>query len=157
MGFMDSYKRLEKLCRDAYREEKPIKAYIELMKKIPNGSHYVRGWKEDLDRLKHYHWVRNQISHEPGCTEQNMCSFEDAQWLDDFYRRMLRQEDPLALYRKVTQPRKAPVNNNYQEIKQPGKKQNRSSNDFIVIGILMLAAVILLLLVVAGMIWGRLL
>lgn len=109
MEFMDSYKRLEKLCGDALNTDRPVKAYIEEMKKIPQGARYVSGWDNDLDRLKHYLWVRNKIAHEPGCTEENMCDPEDAQWLDDFYFRIMKQTDPLALYRKATQSHTASV------------------------------------------------
>ena len=55
--------------------------------------------------LKLYRWVRNQISHEPGCTEQNMCDPEDELWLDEFYSRIMNQTDPLSLYHQATRPR----------------------------------------------------
>jgi hypothetical protein len=58
-----------------------------------------------LKNLKHYRWVRNQISHEPECTEQNMCDPEDELWLKEFYDRIMNQTDPLALYRQATRPR----------------------------------------------------
>ena len=63
----------------------------------------MSGWRDDLEQLKHYRWVRNQIAHEPGCTEENMCEARDTQWLMDFYGRIMNQTDPLALYRKATQ------------------------------------------------------
>ena len=58
-----------------------------------------------MKNLKHYRWVRNQISHEPGCTEQNMCEPEDKLWLDEFYSRIMNQTDPLSLYHRATRPR----------------------------------------------------
>ena len=67
----------------------------------PRGSFYVRTWDDDLKNLKHYRWVRNQISHEPGCTESNMCEPEDVTWLDQFYARIMNQTDPLSLYYKA--------------------------------------------------------
>ena len=69
------------------------------------GSYFVKGWDEDLKQLKHYRWVRNKIAHEPGCSESNMCTPEDALWLDNFYSRIMNQTDPLALYAKATKPR----------------------------------------------------
>lgn len=108
MGFMSSYKHLEKLCGEVMNDERKVSAYIDEMVKTPQGAGRVAGWNEDLKRLKHYRWVRNQIVHEPDCTEENMCDPEDARWLEDFYDRIMEREDPLALYRKATQ-RTAPV------------------------------------------------
>lgn len=33
-----------------------------------------------------------------------MCEYGDAQWIDDFYDRIMNQSDPLAMYRKATRP-----------------------------------------------------
>ena len=100
MGFIDSYKRLEKLCGDVMQCDRPVTAYIDEMKATPRGAYYVSGWESDLRQLKHYRWVRNQIVHEPDCTEENMCEAGDAAWIDQFYKRILAQTDPLALYEK---------------------------------------------------------
>lgn len=108
MGFIDSYKHLEKLCGDVLNDEWRISAYIDAMLNTPSGAYYVAGWNDDLKQLKHYRWVRNQIVHEPGCSEDNLCTPEDTRWLDAFYSRILHQTDPLALYRKATQPRRMP-------------------------------------------------
>lgn len=102
MGFMDSYKHLEKLCGEVFDDERKVSAYIDNMLSKPRGSYLVRGWNEDLKQLKHYRWVRNQIVHEPGCSEKNMCEPEDADWIDDFYLRIMNKTDPLALYHKAT-------------------------------------------------------
>ena len=108
MGFMSSYKHLEKLCGEVMNDERKVSAYIDEMVQTPQGAGRVAGWNEDLKRLKHYRWVRNQIVHEPDCTEENMCDPEDARWLEDFYDRIMDREDPLTLYRKATQ-RTAPA------------------------------------------------
>ena len=105
MGFIDSYKHLEKLCGEILNDERKVSAYIDEMINTPRGVCLVRGWNEDLKKLKHYRWVRNQIVHEPGCAEENMCSPEDALWLDDFYSRIMNQSDPLALYYKAANVR----------------------------------------------------
>lgn len=104
MSFIDSYKSLEKLCSEMYDDNHGLSTYIDEMIKKSNGSCYVSGWNEDLKQLKHYRWVRNQIVHEPGCTEDNMCEPGDAQWIDNFYSRIMSVNDPLALYRKATTP-----------------------------------------------------
>lgn len=101
MSFIDSYKRLEKLCNEMYGDNHGLSTYIDEMIDKPNGSHYVSNWNEDLKQLKHYRWIRNQIVHEPGCTEENMCESGDMQWIDNFYSRIMSTNDPLTLYRKV--------------------------------------------------------
>lgn len=105
MGFIDSYKHLEKLCGEIMNDDRRISAYIDEMLNTPSGSYYVRSWDSDLKNLKHYRWVRNQISHEPGCTEQNMCDSEDILWLEDFYARIMNQTDPISLYYQATRQR----------------------------------------------------
>ena len=107
MGFIESYKHLEKLCGEVLNDNRRISAYIYEMENTPRGSSLVRGWDYDLKQLNHYRWVRNQIAHEPDCTEQNMCDESDAVWLDNFYSRIMNQTDPLALYYKATKLRPA--------------------------------------------------
>ena len=109
MGFMEAYKRLEKLCGEVMNDERRIGAYIDEMQEKTGGASYVSGWEEDLKQLKHYRWVRNQIVHSPDCSEENMCDPEDVRWIEDFYERIMNQSDPLALYRKATQPASASV------------------------------------------------
>lgn len=53
MSFIDSYKRLAKLCNEIYGDIHGVKAYIEEMNNTPLGAHYVPGWDEDLKNLKH--------------------------------------------------------------------------------------------------------
>lgn len=105
MGFIDSYKHLEKLCGDMLQAQHGVSAYIAEMESTPNGSYRVQGWVEDLKCLKHYRWVRNQIVHNPNSSEENMCDLSDAQWIDNFYDRIMKQGDPLAMYQKTTKPR----------------------------------------------------
>lgn len=105
MGFIDSYKHLEKLCGDMLQTQHGVSAYIAEMESTPNGSYRVQGWVEDLKCLKHYRWVRNQIVHDPNSSEENMCDLSDAQWIDNFYDRIMKQGDPLAMYQKATKPR----------------------------------------------------
>ena len=109
MGFMDSYKRLEKLCGVILSDDRRVSAYIDEMERMPYAAYRVPGWNDDLKLLKQYRWIRNQIVHDPNCSEENMCDPEDALWLDDFHSRIMNQTDPLALYRKATQSRSASV------------------------------------------------
>ena len=107
MGFLESYKRLERLCRDVMADDRRVSAYIDEMVRLTDGSRRVSGWDRDLKQLKHYRWVRNQIVHDPDCSEENMCGPEDVRWIEDFHARIMNQTDPLAMYRRVTQGREA--------------------------------------------------
>ena len=107
MGFIDSYKYVEKLCGEIYRDERRLSAYIDEMQNTLDGAYYVRGWADDLQMLKHCRWLRNKIVHEPGCTEENMCEPEDELWLDDFYDRIMCQTDPLAQYAAAIRQRRS--------------------------------------------------
>ena len=74
---MNAYKHLEKLCGDILNDERRISAYIDEMAKISDGSTKVHNWDNDLKKLKHYRWIRNQIVHEPDCQEENICHPDD--------------------------------------------------------------------------------
>lgn len=101
MGFMNSYKRLDNLCRDM--NGVGVTGYIEDMEHELNGSYYVNGWKSDYSQLKKYRHIRNRIAHENDVDEGNLCSDKDAAWLEDFYQRVIKQTDPLTLCYKATQ------------------------------------------------------
>lgn len=96
MGFMQSYKRLDNLCKDM--NGSGVTGYIEDMELKKNGEFCVSGWKADYQSLKHYRYVRNQIAHENYADEGNMCSDSDVVWIENFYQRVMNQTDPLAQY-----------------------------------------------------------
>ena len=102
MNFIEQYKRLEKLCGEIMNDDRKVSAYIDEMINTSNGAYFVPGWDADLKRLKHYRWIRNQIVHDPGSSEENMCSAEDVNWLVQFHARIMNCTDPLSLYRKAT-------------------------------------------------------
>ena len=109
MGFMEAYKRLDRLCADVMKNGRGISAYIEEMSRIPGAVWRVPGWENDLKKLKNYRWIRNQIAHETDCDERNMCSDEDERWLEDFHQRIMKGTDPLTQYRHATQPAPKPA------------------------------------------------
>ncbi len=100
MGFLESYKHLEKIYNEIYgnTNQSGVSAYIDEMQKTPCGRYFVDNWNKDLERLKYYRRIRNQISHEPGYTEENLCTHADEIWLDNFYSRIMTVSDPLAIY-----------------------------------------------------------
>ncbi len=161
MGFIDSYKRLEKLCGDVMQCDRPVTAYIDAMKATPRGAYYVFGWESDLRRLKHYRWVRNQIVHEPDCTEETMCEVGDAAWINQFYERILTQTDPLALYEKEMGRRRAAQTQRPQSSapqvfhrQESGEKKSRKIGS-IVLAILLFATVFSVVFVELIRIFGK--
>lgn len=135
MGFMNSYKRLDNLCRDM--NGVGVTSYIEDMEHKLNGSYYVNGWQSDYSQLKKYRHIRNRIAHENDVEEENLCSDKDAAWLEDFYQRIIKQTDPLALCYKATQSLDAEnkVRQANEQINQPDftytssdKKIDRKNN-----------------------------
>lgn len=152
MGFIDAYKHLEKLCGDTLNDDRRISAYIDAMLRLPQGSYIVAGWDEDLKQLKHYRWVRNQIAHEPGCNEDNMCDDEDVQWIEQFYVRVMQQTDPLALYRKQMQYMlKSKTKKQKSEIVcvQKPKAKKKDSSASVIAALFLMSAALLTLLGVA--------
>ena len=131
MEFIEAYKRLEKLCGEILNDDRRISAYIDELINTPQGAYFVSGWDEDLKQLKHYRRVRNQIVHDPSCSEENMCNDDDVQWIVDFYARIMNQTDPLALYWKATRPQQKQAKKNaeqqyYQE--QNNKYYRKTTN-----------------------------
>ena len=132
MGFIDSYKKLEKLCSEIYDTSHGVTAYIDEMENIYDGLSFVITWNDDLKMLKHCRWVRNKIAHEPGCTEKNTCEEGDKEWIEEFYSRMLKGQDPLATYRKKKMALKQAEKQKQKQTqkqteKQPQKKIQKST------------------------------
>lgn len=99
MKFLQTYKRLDNLCRQT--NGIGVTGYLEDMEQNPDGANLVPRWAEDYKQLKHYRYLRNQIVHEVTAEEEDLCSAEDVAWLENFYGRILGTNDPLALCRKA--------------------------------------------------------
>ena len=155
MSFIESYKHLDKICREMFETQYGVSAYIEEMLNNPHGSFLVRGWENDLKQLKHYRWIRNQIVHEPDCYEETMCEAGDDEWLDDFYERIINQTDPLAIYFQATKPHpvaKSSQNHEsaqlqYTDSKQPSQPKHKSKKVVRWIVFSIIVAIVLLYLV----------
>ncbi len=155
MSFIDSYKHLEKLCGEVLNDDRRVSAYIDEMLNKPYGSYLVKGWDDDLKKLKHYRWVRNKIAHEPDCTEQNMCEPNDYRWLDNFYSRIMNGTDPLSLYSQAIKTRRSPKSaqktpTEHSKYKQQDTAYKKPSQKFagcmaFSVGILIIAAAIILI------------
>lgn len=101
MSFIESYKRLDNLCKDLLRSETGITSYIFNLEKLMHTRFQITNWETVYNKLKHYRYIRNQIVHENSANEANMCNENDLQWIEQFYQRILNRTDPLALYRKA--------------------------------------------------------
>lgn len=103
MKFMNAYKHLDNLCRDI--NDLGVTGYIEEMERDMENDHIgvpqVPSWENDYKQLKHYRWIRNRIVHENHVDEDELCEPEDAEWLEEFYHRIIEQTDPLTLARKA--------------------------------------------------------
>lgn len=99
MKFLQTYKRLDNLCRDM--NGVGVTGYLEDMEQTPGGANIIPGWAEDYKQLKYYRYLRNQIVHEVNAEEEDLCSAEDVAWLENFYGRILGTNDPLALCHKA--------------------------------------------------------
>ncbi len=153
MSFIDSYKRLEKLCSEIYDDNHGVSSYIDEMINTPIGSRYVLGWDEDLKSLKHYRWVRNQIVHEPDCSEENMCELGDAEWLNNFHSRIMTGNDPLAQYRKARNPQVAQKPRQTQSIEYTYPEYKKSSSKpagclTYIIGVLLIVVAVALIVTI---------
>ena len=60
----------------------------------------IPNWKTDLSTLKILRHIRNQIAHNEGSFNQNLCTQNDIDWLNNFHMRIMEQTDPLSLLRK---------------------------------------------------------
>lgn len=97
--YFDEYKRLDNLCKDMFSVPNGVTTYIETMSECyADACRIVRGWKEEYKKIKYLRHLRNRIVHD---SEQTDCSRADISAVREFYKSLLNQEDPLALYRKA--------------------------------------------------------
>lgn len=64
-AFFEAYKRLDRLCSDAFSCRNGVTAYIDEMDRCsPRGRRLVPGWEQDLSTLKALRHLRNRMAHE---------------------------------------------------------------------------------------------
>ena len=144
MGFMQSYKHLDMLLKDM--NGIGISGYINEMDNYPEGRYEVHDWTNDYKGLKHYRWIRNQIVHERDASEENMTDDEDTLWIDSFYNKVIRQQDPLALYFKSVKSNKKVDENNKNYNPKSENKDNKYSINLIILLILIIFLVVYIVL-----------
>lgn len=100
--FLEKYKKLDVLCKDMFRVNEGITAYIMEMEKNFSPLRYkVVDWDIVYRQLKYLRRIRNQLSHDVGSLDSDVCSYKDVKWIETFYETLLNRTDPLAELAKI--------------------------------------------------------
>ena len=97
LDYLDSYKRLDQLCRDMFRSKDGVTEYINQMDRVISRINSKQDWRNFYSRLKYQRRLRNNLVHN---TEFSECTEEDIDEVEYFFELILKQEDPLACIRK---------------------------------------------------------
>lgn len=102
LEFQEEYKRLDRLCKDYLSSAEGVSEYIRQMDSTPPcNRRYVLSWEDDYKQLKHIRWVRNQLAHEVGTLNSDICAKDDLDWVQSFYNRIMNGSDPFTIMRKA--------------------------------------------------------
>ncbi len=102
LEFQEEYKRLDRLCRDYLSSREGVSEYIRQMESTPFcNRRYVFTWEDDYKQLKHIRWIRNQLAHEVGTMNSDICTVYDLDWVQNFYNRIMNGSDPFTIMRKA--------------------------------------------------------
>lgn len=152
----DEYKKVDKLCREIFSSQSGVTQYItEMEQKASYGRSVIPSWNDDYYTLKRVRWLRNKIAHESGATE---CNENDAAWLENFHRRLLEQQDPLALLgnanreRSNYSPRREMKSNPYSDqwmYRNVNLQEKKDSSNRTVVALIVLVEVLIILAAVA--------
>ncbi len=93
---------------------------------------------DDYKKLKYYRHIRNKIVHENGANEKNMCNKDDVKWIESFYNKVKKSEDPLTIY--YTKARKLKNKN-----RKPHKKHKVNKTVYIFKLVVLLALFLLII------------
>ena len=97
LDYLESYKRLDQLCRDMFRSKDGVTEYINQMDRVISRINSKGDWRNFYSRLKYQRRLRNNLVHN---TEFSECTEEDIDEVEYFFELILKQEDPLACIRK---------------------------------------------------------
>ncbi len=125
--FQEEYKRLDKLCKDCFSSVDGVSEYIRQMESAQYSlQRFAVSWESDYQMLKHVRWIRNQLSHEVGTLQSDICTQEDLDFVKQFYNAIMNCADPLAQLRRLKEKeRKTQSRKNINSINKP-TKQNES-------------------------------
>ena len=97
LDYLESYKRLDQLCRDMFRSKDGVTEYINQMDRVISRINSKQDWRNFYSRLKYQRRLRNDLVHNMECSE---CTEEDIDEIEYFFDLILKQEDPLACIRQ---------------------------------------------------------
>lgn len=110
--FQEKYKQLDLLCKDIFSSKEGVSEYIKEMENTNSQfSRYILDWANVYKQLKHMRWLRNQLAHEVGAFNFDLCSDYDLKWLNDFYNSILSRTDPLAQVGQLERQKQLHQNN----------------------------------------------
>ena len=97
LDYLESYKRLDQLCRDMFRTKDGVTEYINQMDRVISRINSKQDWRNFYSRLKYQRRLRNDLVHNTECSD---CTEEDIDEIEYFFDLILKQEDPLACIRR---------------------------------------------------------
>ena len=104
-----------------YMSDKGVTSYIDDMKSVPFAdSKIIDGWRDDLYKLIELRGKRNKWAHDDDVVN---FSRSDCTWIEDFHKRVLKGNDPLALLRKHQK-----MSNKVKSVNAPKKTKKRKKS-----------------------------
>ena len=97
LDYLESYKRLDQLCRDMFRTKDGVTEYINQMDRVISRINSKQEWRNFYSRLKYQRRLRNNLVHNTECLD---CTEGDIDEIEYFFDLILKQEDPLACIRQ---------------------------------------------------------
>ncbi len=146
-----AFNRVEKQCNQMYGDIHGVTLYIKDMEQVSRAkSRSVPGWEEDYRNLKRIRHVRNALVHDDADADLDY-SAADIAYLDSFYQRLLKRQDPLALVRKQNEKTKLRSTNG-NDTRPVYEKGARKGNGCLVQAALLVCIILLFSLMVLA-IW----
>ena len=99
--FFEEYKRLDHLCGDLFGSRAGVTAYLSQMERDTFEGRRIPNWDADYQMLKRFRHLRARLAHEEGAFETLDISQRDIADIQAFHKRILSQNDPLALLEKT--------------------------------------------------------
>lgn len=131
LEFLDTYKKLDELCRQLFSSDKGVSQYIDEMSNEGYGKWRVAGWERDYKRLKNIRWMQT------------------------FYQRIMECTDPFSLLCQTERRSKetAERTESRSSTDTAFSSQNEGSQDRdIILPVLILAGVILVGIILAAIV-----
>lgn len=127
--FQEEYKKLDKLCKDCFSSVDGVSEYIrQLENEQYSLQKFIISWEDDYKMLKHVRWIRNQLSHEVGALQSDICTQEDLCFVINFYDKIINCTDALAQIRILKENERRIQRTKYNASANETIKQNAPIN-----------------------------